>query len=1200
MVQYDAANTGFAADQSGPTADPAALWQHRTGANVRTSPVVVDNRVYVGTEGRQLVALDAITGEVHWTFEFADGTPTSPVVAEGTVYVTTTAGRLVAIDATSGTEQWSAPLDGDSVSPPVIWQDYIYTTSGTSLLSFDDDGRRSAEASLSGDELSQPAVTDTSVYVGSDDGSIYAFDLTDDTTGFDRPERWRVDRVIDRVPAVTVANDTVYVAGTDPGETAQGRVYALDPVTGSTQWQFTTTPWIVTSPAVTTELVYVGAENGDVIALYADSGIEKWRFDANSSWQFAFWGPGIEASPIVAGQTVYVGSEDGYLYALDAENGTERWRFESADSIVSTPTAVSGLVYVGSDDGGVYAITSPGSSPVPLQDAESRGNAGADESGQRVDGDILPVGDLGIGLGLGGILVGYLLLRGSDESPDDSSTSRPRVTVERETEPNEEEPSEKGPKNAEREGAEDEQIQALEAEVESALERVDELQDEITELVVAGERDNAEQARARANQELERLMGKLGTVPEPVPSSRVQPLQEKVRDEQESLEGAIRRARELSLEESCEAVERSLASVNGYLSHGNVDDAEEALDDAEQEIQEAMDRLAPPSDSLPSERIESLQDRIDTRRDDIEQVREWLGARDELDDSIQAAREDVDAERWQPALAKLDEARDRSETLMDRDVPYLSTDSIQHQENRIDELQATANREYATQRIESLLDECETFLDEAIEGSENPDGVRETVESKLDDARDHLSASSIATATFDGRVAELDSRVTAYEQSRQEATRETQPQMDDTTDDQRDDSHSTAEFAVLTAFQRDLLVVIAGHEDAKGLAIRDELETYYDEDINHGRLYPNLDTLAEKELVDKFELDERSNGYRLTETGRGHLERRQAWQRERAPDSDVGTERSKRERIFEAIDDVATELGRMPKRNEFLDRTDWDQGDVTAEFESWQGALEAAGISVEAELLSELEHVAEAVDGEPTSSDMNREGAYNAGKYSTYFGSWAAAVEAADLHSDDSREHSKSTPGEQEANDRSDGETASHEDVLDGYFTLAELPNESRFHGETAVYVTERHNPDETKDARLSVQDVTGTAATFNVWAKHDCEFDWAVGEWYVLSEVRLRKWERNGETMLTLSSSRDTTVTPLSADAPAVDEKMIETPDDESSEGSEDETKPEDEFDDAVEEDEEADANDESEDEPDGGETVLDEIVSEFDNELM
>jgi DNA-binding PadR family transcriptional regulator len=47
----------------------------------------------------------------------------------------------------------------------------------------------------------------------------------------------------------------------------------------------------------------------------------------------------------------------------------------------------------------------------------------------------------------------------------------------------------------------------------------------------------------------------------------------------------------------------------------------------------------------------------------------------------------------------------------------------------------------------------------------------------------------------------------------------------------------------LTGFQRDLLYVAAGLDEPHGLAIKEELENYYEKEIHHGRLYPNLDTL---------------------------------------------------------------------------------------------------------------------------------------------------------------------------------------------------------------------------------------------------------------------------------------------------------------------------------------------------------------------
>ena len=79
----------------------------------------------------------------------------------------------------------------------------------------------------------------------------------------------------------------------------------------------------------------------------------------------------------------------------------------------------------------------------------------------------------------------------------------------------------------------------------------------------------------------------------------------------------------------------------------------------------------------------------------------------------------------------------------------------------------------------------------------------------------------------------------------------------------------------LTAFQRDALYVIAGHDEPHGLMIKNELDEYYGEDINHGRLYPNLNTLVDKGLVNKGSKDRRTNYYELTEAGEELIESRE-------------------------------------------------------------------------------------------------------------------------------------------------------------------------------------------------------------------------------------------------------------------------------------------------------------------------------------
>ena len=82
----------------------------------------------------------------------------------------------------------------------------------------------------------------------------------------------------------------------------------------------------------------------------------------------------------------------------------------------------------------------------------------------------------------------------------------------------------------------------------------------------------------------------------------------------------------------------------------------------------------------------------------------------------------------------------------------------------------------------------------------------------------------------------------------------------------------------LTAFQRDLLYVISGLDTPHGLAIKEELDAYYEREINHGRLYPNLDTLVEKGLVNKGILDKRTNSYTIADRGNRELEARREWE----------------------------------------------------------------------------------------------------------------------------------------------------------------------------------------------------------------------------------------------------------------------------------------------------------------------------------
>lgn len=84
-------------------------------------------------------------------------------------------------------------------------------------------------------------------------------------------------------------------------------------------------------------------------------------------------------------------------------------------------------------------------------------------------------------------------------------------------------------------------------------------------------------------------------------------------------------------------------------------------------------------------------------------------------------------------------------------------------------------------------------------------------------------------------------------------------------------------FGELSAFQRDMLAIIAEKDEEYGLGIKREMRDLYGDEINHGRLYPNLNTLNEMGLIDKEPLDKRTNGYSITPDGRDAVKHLSTW-----------------------------------------------------------------------------------------------------------------------------------------------------------------------------------------------------------------------------------------------------------------------------------------------------------------------------------
>ncbi|MDS0284499.1 PQQ-binding-like beta-propeller repeat protein [Haloarcula onubensis] len=236
-------------------------------------------------------------------------------------------------------EQWSYQT-GDSVaSSPAVVDGIVYIGSNDgyvyALSAYDGTERWSFQT---GDWVrSSPAVVDGTVYVGSFGGSVYAFSAEDGT------EQWsfQTDAPIE-YSSPAVVDSTVYVGGRG------GTLYALSADDGTEQWSFRTGDRVGSSPAVVDGTVYIGSSDSNVYALSAEDGTELWSFRT---------GDQVRSSPTVVNGTVYVGSDDHSVYALSADDGTEQWSFQTDLRVWSSPAVVDGTLYVGSHDNEVYALS---------------------------------------------------------------------------------------------------------------------------------------------------------------------------------------------------------------------------------------------------------------------------------------------------------------------------------------------------------------------------------------------------------------------------------------------------------------------------------------------------------------------------------------------------------------------------------------------------------------------------------------------------------------------------------------------------------------------------------------------------------------------------------------------------------------------------------------------------------------------------
>lgn len=284
-------------------------WKITSKDGFASTAAIVGDHVYVGTLSGEMLCLKRETGDTVWTYRtvdkveknsFAPGFQSSPAVTAEGVFAGDEDGVFHAIDRTTGKKKWTYASNGQIV----------------------------ASANVVGDKL----------IFGSYDSSLYCLKETDGK------EVWKF-QTADRVngsPAVT--DKHTFVTGCDQ----HMRVINIE--TGE---QFADMPlerFLIASPAVSGDMLYVGTHEGEVIALNWRKQEIVWRYSDPSRDQ------PYHSSAALTDKFVLIGGQDKLLHCIDRKTGTAAWTFATRGQVNSSPVVVGDRVFVGSKDGFLYEV----------------------------------------------------------------------------------------------------------------------------------------------------------------------------------------------------------------------------------------------------------------------------------------------------------------------------------------------------------------------------------------------------------------------------------------------------------------------------------------------------------------------------------------------------------------------------------------------------------------------------------------------------------------------------------------------------------------------------------------------------------------------------------------------------------------------------------------------------------------------------
>lgn len=326
--------------------EPTIEWSANLGEPIRSAPAALPNgSLVLATLGGRVAGIGN-DGSIKFSVSLTDRVYPSPLVIDDRIFIGTDDDRFVRLSS-SGNVHWSIATDDDADVAATPTTDHgLVFASGNTVYFVRQDGSVVWRVKGKRKFFSSPAIgSDGTIFIGSQDDRLYAIRRVGTI-------RFKMDlgQDIDCSPAID-DDGTVFV-GTDGGS-----VVAVDVESARVKWTKEVGGHVRGGVTVTRSHDVIAGVYGPsprVVCLRGSDGSELWSFAVPGTGAKEF---GVHGSPVEdADGNLYFGAQDDAVYSL-TPTGQLRWKLATGGDVDAPVVLVAdGALVAASDDGKLYRI----------------------------------------------------------------------------------------------------------------------------------------------------------------------------------------------------------------------------------------------------------------------------------------------------------------------------------------------------------------------------------------------------------------------------------------------------------------------------------------------------------------------------------------------------------------------------------------------------------------------------------------------------------------------------------------------------------------------------------------------------------------------------------------------------------------------------------------------------------------------------